>query len=89
MSPQALALQLRVDVRRILSSFPAGRGVSAEWLTQHINDSKPYVVTKELVEVALVWNQTARGWCDYQVNQLTEVQEWSLTDKGRKQEGLV
>lgn len=88
MTRKELDIQLRGDVRSILSAFPQERGVPVKWITDHINKHFPYPATEELVMVALLWNQSARGWCDFRVNQITEKDEWFLTTKGRKQEGV-
>lgn len=76
------------EARRILSALPAGRRATAEWLAAKINADTPLVADVDLVNAALGYNQ-GKGLVTYQHNEEMAVDEWSLTERGRKHEGLA
>lgn len=76
------------EVRRILSALPDGKRATAEWLASKINSDSPLVADEELVSAALIFNQ-GKGYVTYLHNEEMRQDEWSLTERGRKQEGVA
>ncbi|WP_009964062.1 hypothetical protein [Verrucomicrobium spinosum] len=80
--------ELIKEVRRILSAFPTGKRATAQWLAGKINNDTPLVTDEDLVNAALLWNQ-GKGYVSYTHNEEMDQDEWILTERGRKQEGLA
>lgn len=80
--------ELRGEIRRQLSALPDGRAASIGFLTKQINKTTPIVCDQAAVQEAMDWNHD-RGHVDYRFNSELEWDEWFLTPRGRKQEGLA
>jgi hypothetical protein len=80
--------QLLRAVRQILSAMPAGKRATAKWITDTINSETPLVTDEDMVEAALIWNQ-GKGYVTYQHNEESGLDEWELTERGRKHEGVA
>jgi hypothetical protein len=79
--------ELRGEVRRQLSTMPGERAASVGYLTKQINKTTPLVCDEGMVQKALDWNHD-RGFVDYRYNTELEWDEWFLTERGKRQEGL-
>ena len=83
----APANELRGEIRRQLSTFPADKAASVGWLVKQINKTTPLVCDEGSVMAALSWNHD-RGWVDYRYNGELGWDEWFLTARGKEKEGL-